>query len=162
MSLTLLPSRSRSLVPSLAPSWCGPCRTLRLVWMMTSCSALSGLSAFIWTVSLLLSPLRRRLFVSPSRPSRPLFKNAISFFLRDVISSAGASRPEVSRLRAHDIRNVSTLVAFHHNWSVSTVLESATWASSSVFTSFYLHDLQHEFDGILSLGPFVAAGSRIG
>ena len=32
----------------------------------------------------------------------------------------------------------------------------------SVFPSFYLRDLQHEFDGILSLGPFVAAGSRIG
>ena len=109
-----------------------------------------------------LSPLRRRLFVSPSRPSRPLSKNAISFFLRDVISNAGASRPEVGRLRAHDIRSVSTSVAFHRNWSVSTVLESATWASSSVFTSFYLRDLQHEFDGILSLGPFVAAGSRIG
>ena len=37
-----------------------------------------------------LSPLRRRLFVSPHRPSRPLSKNAVSFFLRDVISSAGA------------------------------------------------------------------------
>ena len=109
-----------------------------------------------------LSPLRRRLFVSPSRPSRPLSKKAISLFLRDVISSAGASRPEVGRLRAHDIRSVSTSVAFHRNWSVSTVLESATWASSSVFTSFYLRDLQHEFDGILSLGPFVAAGSRFG
>ena len=109
-----------------------------------------------------LSPLRRRLFVSPSRPSRPLSKNAISFFLRDVLSNAGASRPEVGRLRAHDIRGVSTSVAFHRNWSVSSVLESATWASSSVFTSFYLRDLQHEFDGFLSLGPFVAAGSTIG
>ena len=109
-----------------------------------------------------LSPLRRRLFVSPSRPSRPLSKNAVSFFLRDVISSAGASRPEVGRLRAHDIRSVSTSVAFHRNWSASAVLESATWASSSVFTSFYLRDLQHEYDGILSLGPFVAAGTRIG
>ena len=108
-----------------------------------------------------LSPLRLRLFVSPSRPSRPLSKNAISFFLRDVLSHAGASRPEVGRLRAHDIRSVSTSVAFHRNWSVSSVLESATWASSSVFTSFYLRDLQHEFDGILSLGPFVAAGSTI-
>ena len=73
-----------------------------------------------------LSPLRRRLFVSPSRPSCPLSKNAVSFFLRDVISSAGASRPEVGRLRAHDIRSVSTSVVFHRNWSVSTVLESAT------------------------------------
>ena len=79
-----------------------------------------------------------------------------------MISSAGASGPVVGRLRAHDIRSVSTSVAFHRNWSVSAVLESATWASSSVFTSFYLRDLQHEYDGILSLGPFVAAGTRIG
>ena len=109
-----------------------------------------------------LSPLRHRLFVSPRCPSRPLSKNAVSFSLRDVISSAGASRPEVGRLRAHDIRGVFTSVAFHRNWSVSAVLESATWSSSSVLSSFYLRDLQHEHDGILSLGPFVAAGTRIG
>ena len=52
MSLTLSPSRSLFLVPSLAPSWSGPCLILRLVWKMTSCSARYGLSAFIWTVSL--------------------------------------------------------------------------------------------------------------
>ena len=109
-----------------------------------------------------LSPLRLRLFVSPRRPTRPLSKNVVSFFLRDVISSAWASRPEVGRLRAHDILGVSTSVAFHRNWSVSAVLESATWSSSSVFSLFYLRDLQHEYDGLLSLGPFVAAGTRIG
>ena len=109
-----------------------------------------------------LAPLHHHLFVSPRCPSRSLSKNAISFFLRDVISSAGASRPEVGRLRAHDVRSVSTSVAFHRNWSVSAVLESATWSSSSVFSSFYLRDLQHVYDGILSLGPFVAAGTRIG
>ena len=109
-----------------------------------------------------LFPLRHRLFVSPRRPTHPLSNNAVSFFLRDVISSAGASRPEVGRIRAHDIRSVSTSVAFHHNWSVSAVLESATWSSSSVFSSIYLHDLQHEYDGLLSLGQFVAAGTRIG
>ena len=109
-----------------------------------------------------LSPLCHRLFVSPRRPTRPLSKNSLSFFLRDVISSAGASRAEVGRLRAHDIRCVSTSVAFHRNWSVSAVLESATWSPSSVFPSFYLRDRQHECDGLLSLGPFVAAGTRIG
>ena len=109
-----------------------------------------------------LSPGRHRLFVSPRRPTRPLSKNAVSFFLREVISAAGAARPQVGSLRAHEVRSVSTSVAFHRNWSVSSVLESATWASSSVFSSFYLRDIQHEFDGLLSLGPFVAAGSRIG
>ena len=109
-----------------------------------------------------LSPGRHRLFVSPRRPTRPLSKNAVSFFLREVISAAGAARPQVGSLRTHEVRSVSSSVTFHRNWSVTSVLESATWASSSVFSSFYLRDIQHEFDGLLSLGPFVAAGSRIG
>ena len=109
-----------------------------------------------------LAPLRHRLFVSPRRPSRSLLKNAVSFFLCDVISSAGASRPEMGSIRAHDVRSVSTSVAFHRNWSVSAVLDSATWSSSSVFSSFYPRNIQHEYDGLLSLGPFVAAGTRIG
>ena len=109
-----------------------------------------------------LSPLRHRLFVSPRRPSHAMSKNAVSFFLCEVIHAAGASRPEVGSVRAHEVRSVSTSVAFHRNWSVSSVLESATWSSSSVFSSFYLRDIQHEYDGMLSLGPFVAAGSRIG
>ena len=109
-----------------------------------------------------LSPGRHRLFVSPRRPSRAMSKNAVSFFLREVISAAEAARPQVGSLRAHEVRSVSTSVAFHRNWSVTSVLVSATWASSSVFSSFYLRDIQHEYDGLLSLGPFVAVGSRIG
>ena len=88
-------------------------------------------------------------------------KNAVSFFLRKVIHGAEAARPEVGMVRAHDIHGVSTSVAFHRNWSVSAVLDAATWSSSLVFSSFYLCDLQHEFQGLRSLGPFVAAGSRI-
>ena len=38
-----------------------------------------------------LSPGRHRLFVSPRRPSRAMSKNAVSFFLREVISAAGAA-----------------------------------------------------------------------
>ena len=109
-----------------------------------------------------LSPCRHRLFVSPRRHSCAMSKNAVSFFLREVISAAGAARPHVGSLRAHEVRSVSTSVAFHRHWSVSSVLESATWASSSVFSYFYLRDIQHEYDGLLSLGPFVAVGSRIG
>ena len=81
-----------------------------------------------------LSPGRHRLFVSPRRPARPLSKNAVSFFFREVISAAGAARPQVGSLRAHEVRSVSTSVVFHRNWSVTSVLESASWASSSVFS----------------------------
>ena len=106
--------------------------------------------------TLSLAPSRRRLFVSPSCPTRAMSKNAVSFFLREVIHGA-----EVGTVHAHDIRGVSTSVAFHRNWSVSAVLDAATWSSSSVFTSFYLCDLQYEFQGLRSLGPFVDAGSRV-
>ena len=105
--------------------------------------------------TLSLAPSRRRLFVPPSCPTRAMSKNAVSFLLEVI------HRAEVGQVRAHDIRGVSTSVAFHRNWSVSAVLDAATWSSSLVFTSFYLRDLQHEFQGLRSLGPFVAAGSRI-
>ena len=61
--------------------------------------------------TLSLAPSRRRLFVSSSCPTLAMSKNAVSFFLREVI---------------HDIRGVSTSVAFHCNWSVSAVLDAAT------------------------------------
>ena len=109
-----------------------------------------------------LSPGRHRLFVSPRRPSRAIFQNAVSFFLGEVFSAAGAARPQVGPLRAPEVRSLSKSVAFHRNWLVTSVLESAPWASSSVFSSCDFRDIQHEYDGLLSLGPFVAAGSRIG
>ena len=56
-----------------------------------------------------LSPGRLRLFVSPRRPSRAMSKNAVSFFLREVISAAGAARPQVGFLRAHEVRSVWNL-----------------------------------------------------
>ena len=53
------------------------------------------------------------LFVSPRVPSRDISKNALSFFLRDVITGAGAADVvSESSVRAHSIRGVATSVAF--------------------------------------------------
>ena len=115
-----------------------------------------------------------------SLPSRSLSKNALSFFIRSVISeaysSAGlslpsstvpasssasssfASRPR-SSLRAHGVRGVAASWAFHRNAPLSSILESATWSSASVFTSFYLSDVQFSSSRGFGLGPLVAAGS---
>ena len=58
-------------------------------------------------------PKGASLFVSPKCPTRAISKNAISFFLREVISGAGAVREVGSPpLRAHSIRGVSTSAAF--------------------------------------------------
>ena len=103
----------------------------------------------------------RRLFVSPRNPSRAMSKNGISFFLREVIVHSGASPYDVAAPRAHSIRGIATSSAFFRNWSLASVLEAASWRSNSVFTSFYLKDVQYILDNVHSLGPFVAAGARL-
>ena len=103
-----------------------------------------------------------RLFVSPRCQSRAMSKNGISFLLREVIVQSCASSEEVATPRAHSIRGIATSSAFCKNWSTSSVLEAASWKSNTVFTSFYFRDLQYVFEGVLSFGPFVAAGERIG
>ena len=101
-------------------------------------------------------------------------KNALSFFLRDVISrayssssssassagpSSSASAP--SSLRAHSVRGVAASWAFARNASLSSILAAASWSSSSVFTSFYLSDVDFSSSLDFSLGPVVAAGSVV-
>ena len=72
----------------------------------------------------------------------------VSLLLREVIVQSGASSEEVAALRAHSIRGIAATSAFFKNWSLSSVLEAASW--------------KFVFEGVRSLGPFVAAGERIG
>ena len=98
-----------------------------------------------------LSPHPRSLFVSPRSPSRPLSKNALSFFLHDVISSASSSSSSAgtssassrssSASQAHSFCGVVALWAFARNALLSSILAAASWSSASVFTSFYLPDV---------------------
>ena len=113
-----------------------------------------------------LAPRPRTVFVSPRSP-RSLSKNALSFFLRDVISraysspSSSASSSTPSSSRAHLVRGVAVSWAFTRNASLSSVLAAASWSSSSVFTSFYLSDVQFSSSQGFSLGPVVAVGSVV-
>ena len=123
----------------------------------------------------------RARFVSPRSPSRPLSKNALSFFLWSVIaeaysssglslpsavslssvsSSASSSRPH-SSVRAHGVRGVVASLAFHRNASLSSTLEATTWSSASAFTSFYLSDVQFSSSQGFGLGLVVAAGAVV-
>ena len=88
--------------------------------------------------------------MSPRNPSWAMSKNAIPYFLREVIAESGASKEPGVVPRAHSIRGFATSAAFHRNWLVSSVLDVACWRSSSVFASFYLKDLQFQFDGLCS------------
>ena len=123
-----------------------------------------------------ISPRPRSLFVSPRAPSRSLSKNALSFFLRDLIAQAYSSPAPssssssssltsgglvTSRAGAHSVRGMATSWAFSRNVPVRSLLEAASWGSSSVFTSFYLRDVQFSSDSGFSLGPVVAAGAVV-
>ena len=65
-------------------------------------------------------------------------------------------RPIVFMSLQHHLKDI-----FFKNWSLFSVLEAASWRSNTVFTSFYLNDVQYIFEGVRSLGPFVAAGVPI-
>ena len=62
----------------------------------------------------------------------------------------------------HSICGIATSSAFFKNWSIPSILDAASWWSNSVFTSFYFKDMQFVYEGLHYLGPFVAAGERIG
>ena len=85
-----------------------------------------------------LSPCPQSLLVSPWLLLNLLLKNALSFFLRQVILDAGAVDEGASLPQAHSVRAVTASAAFLRNWSVSKVLEAATWRSNPGFASFYL------------------------
>ena len=101
--------------------------------------------------------------MSPKNPNKSISRNAISYFLREVISqSVSNSSPGPSAgMRAHSIRGMATSSAFLKNFSLPKVLEAATWKSSSVFTSFCLKDVAFSFLNGFGLSPFVAANSIV-
>ena len=111
-----------------------------------------------------LKPHPRSLFISPKVTFKAISKNAISFFLREVISQAYSSGSDPGpsvRPRAHSIRGMATSTSFMRNFSIASVLEAACWKSPSVFSSFYLKDIQFTHSDGFGLGPFVAAGSVV-
>ena len=101
-----------------------------------------------------------RLFVSPRNLERAMSKNAMSFYLRQLIVDSGAvstSRPP----RAHDIRGIATLLNYYSNLSLSNLMQVATWKSNRVFASRYLKEVSATQDNIRQFGPLVIAGDRL-
>ena len=101
-----------------------------------------------------------RLFVSPRNLERAMSKNAMSFYLRQLIVDSGAvssARPP----RAHDIRGIATSLNYYSNLSLSNLMQVATWRSNRVFASRYLKEVSATQDNIQQFGPFVIAGDRL-
>ena len=101
-----------------------------------------------------------RLFVSPRNPERAMSKNAMSFYLRQLIVDSGAVSSARSP-RAHDIRGIATSLNYYSNLSLSNLMQVATWRSNHVFASRYLKEVSATQDNIQQFGPLVIAGDRL-
>ena len=55
--------------------------------------------------------------------------------------AAGTSSEGSSPPRVHSVHGIAMSAAFLKNWSISKVLEAATWMSNPVFAAFYFRDL---------------------
>ena len=99
--------------------------------------------------------------MSPRDFTKPLSKNAISFFLRKVISDAYSNIPEewvkISCVNAHEIRAVATSLRFKYNIEQVDLIKSAYWHSNTIFCSRYLCDPTHSYLDVSGLGPLIVA-----
>ena len=105
---------------------------------------------------------QRNLFISinPSR-SEEISKSAVSHWLRQLIVEAHTQPSNksvsISRGTPHEIRAIASSFAFHHSLGLSDLLQTCTWKSDNVFTSFYLRDVASQFPTFKGFPPCVVA-----
>ncbi|XP_066984696.1 uncharacterized protein [Macrobrachium rosenbergii] len=106
------------------------------------------------------------LWCSVKKPSLPMSKNALSYFIRLLIREAHSEFNEtdlqILKVKTHEVRAVATSVAFKQNRSLQSILDATFWRSKSVFASHYLKQVQTIYEDRYTLGPFVAANSVVG
>ena len=104
----------------------------------------------------------RNLFVSPRYPTRLSSKNGLTNLIKIVIREAHKSLcPEllpILKVKTHELRAVSTSVAFSVNLSLDSVMQAAQWRCKSVFALYYLKDVSFQYENCCTLGPLVIAG----
>ena len=90
---------------------------------------------------------------------RSMSKNAMSFFLRQLITESGAVSSSVPQ-GTHDIRGIATL-NYYSKLSLSAINEAATWKSKRVFAIRYLNDMSTTRSRLKDRSPLIAAGSAV-
>lgn len=89
---------------------------------------------------------RERLFLSlQTGRTHDISAQSVSSWLVNLIRMAheksGAPIPAETQVRAHDVRGVSTSVAWKYNVPLSSLVQSAIWRSKNSFIEFYCKDL---------------------
>lgn len=105
---------------------------------------------------------RKRLFIS-YKPSKldeikpATISSWIVKTVRYVHDNLPTQTAEVFRVRAHDLRAMSTSWNAHRNLSVGDIMRAAQWQSHNTFISYYLLDMSVLEDDMYRLGPLVTA-----
>ena len=76
----------------------------------------------------------KQLFISYQKPYRPISKDTLARWLRDILTRAGI---DTEIFAAHSTRAASTSAAVARGTPIDEVLKAAGWASESTFTKYY-------------------------
>lgn len=108
---------------------------------------------------------RTRLFLPIKEGKADISAQTISSWLRSVISSAYADlSPQAAkllRIRAHEVRAVSTSLALQRNCAVQDIIQAVGWRSNSTFARFYMRDLSTQREELNMVGDIVAAQAAL-
>jgi hypothetical protein len=88
-------------------------------------------------------------------------RNTVSAWITSVIRRAYMHQHRdlqtLHRITAHEVRAIATSWHFHHTMSLGNVMQAASWRTHSTFSSYYLRDVAMIENGMMKLGPIVAA-----
>jgi hypothetical protein len=104
---------------------------------------------------------KSRLFIPVLGTREAVSRNTISAWITSAIRRAYTSQHNelqtLHRINAHEVRALATSWHFHHTQSLGNVMKAASWRTHSTFSSHYLRDVTMMADGLMQLGPIVAA-----
>ena len=108
---------------------------------------------------------RNRLFL-PIKGNHDINKGSISGWISSVIRLAykdlSKNKLALLNIRAHEVRALATSWAYFSKTPLEEVVRAAVWSNHSVFTKFYLRDLQKQSQNLQLLGPMVTAQKVVG
>jgi integrase len=87
--------------------------------------------------------------------------NTVSSWIKQTVATAyeNASDSNLTfhRVKAHDVRSFAASWALTKHASMEKILKACSWKSSSTFTRFYLKDMTMLKEGMMTIGPILAA-----
>ena len=93
--------------------------------------------------------------------SGDITKNTVAGWIRRTIRLAHQSATDdditLARATPHEVRALSSSVAFDRNISLENIMSACSWRNHSTFSSFYLRDLARHGMESMSLPPLVVS-----